>query len=251
MAFRGLLAAIGVGGAKVETVLDTANATVGQPLHGRVVMQGGSVEQPVDNIRLELLTRVEHEVNDQRTHRAHVIAFWTLGRKLTLQPGQSLTEGFAIEVPYHTPLHVQGSAVRVWLRTILAIPMPVDATDEDAVQVHPDREMEEVFEAMQMLGFRLYKSDVEHRPRWRGGHGYVQEFEFRPATRRNLRFDEVEIVFEHYEDGLGLLIQVDRSARGLGGLLMEATGTDESWYRLRVPRGGPRAVADVIASVLR
>jgi sporulation-control protein len=251
MAFRGLLAAIGVGGAKVETMLYNEKVEVGQPLRGCIEMLGGSVEQPVDDIRLELLTRVEQELNNRRVHQTHVIAGWSLGHELRLKPGQSATEAFSIDVPYHTPLHVPGAAIHVWLRTSLSIPMAVDATDEDAVYVHPDQRMEEVFLAMDQLGFRLVKSDVEHRPRWHGGHGFVQEFEFRPASRRNLRFDEVEIVFEHHQDGLGLLIQVDRSARGLGGLLLEATGADESWYRLRVPRGGARAVADAIAGVLR
>ncbi|WP_207458403.1 sporulation protein [Azospirillum sp. SYSU D00513] len=251
MAFRGLLAAIGIGGASVETVLDRDSVEVGQALDGRITMTGGSVEQAVDDVRLELLTRVEHEVNDQRQHRTHVIASWSLGRKLMLQPGQSVGEAFSIDVPYHTPLHVPGAPVHVWLRTSLSIPMAVDATDEDAVHVHPDRAMASVFDAMEMLGFRLAKSDVEHRPRWHGGHGYVQEFEFRPSTRRNLRFDEIEIVFEQRAHGLDLLIQVDRSARGFGGFLLEATGADESWYRLTVPRAGARAVADAIASVLR
>ncbi len=42
------------------------------------------------------------------------------------------------------------------------------------------------------------------------------------------RLDEVELVTMVCDDGLKVLMQVDRKARGISGLLAEALGRDES-----------------------
>jgi sporulation-control protein len=72
----------------------------------------------------------------------------------------------------------------------------------------------------------------------------VQEFEFRPVSHGRRRYDEVEIVFERLAPGRAdLLVQLDRSARSLSGLLMEASGLDESWARISVNAASPETAA--------
>lgn len=256
MVFKKLFAALGVGGAKVETVLDSEEVVVGETLSGVIQIKGGDTEQRIDDIVLELFTKVEREYEtsdgESRTvNSSFEIAEWRMGEGLVVAPGSSHEIEFSLEVPLHTPVVVPHGRVPVWLKTRLDIPKAIDASDTDPVRVLPNRKMIDVFEAMEMLGFRLAKSDVEARPHWFDGHGYVQEFEFKPATWENRRYDEVEIVFHAESPGdLELLIQVDRSARGFVGALLEATGHDESWHRLWVPDGGPEAVADALSEIL-
>lgn len=244
---KGLMAAIGVGGAKVDTVLDNAEVMVGGTLSGRIRMNGGSVRQRIDRVHLELITLVEHEVDDRTVRKPFVIAPWTTGGAVDLEPGQGIEVPFSLDVPRHTPIYIHGAAIRVWLRTRLQIPGAVDPTDDDPIRAYGSGEMKATFEAMDMLGFRLVKSDVEHR---RFGRGFMQEFEFRPA-RYGTGLDEVEIVFEPTDQGVDLLVQVDRAARGWAGYWAESLGFDESWHRVAVPFGADaRRIADIIRAIL-
>jgi sporulation-control protein len=118
----------------------------------------------------------------------------------------------------------------------------VDPSDRDPLVVYPTQLQSNVLLAMEQLGFRLAKVDIEARSSWMG-RKWAQEFEFRPA-RHGSRFDEVEVVFEGQRGNkLELMLQLDRSARGFGGFLMEMSGTDESWQRITVDASSPQAAA--------
>lgn len=59
-------------------------------------------------------------------------------------------------------------------------------------------------------------------------HGYVQEFEFAPGGNYRSYLDELEAVFFLQENHVEVMLEVDRRARGLGGLFAEALEMDES-----------------------
>ena len=62
--FKKLLAAVGVGGAEVETELHTPGVQPGGSVQGVVRLRGGEVAQQLDGVSVEFVTRVEHEVDD-------------------------------------------------------------------------------------------------------------------------------------------------------------------------------------------
>lgn len=246
--FKKALAAIGIGGLKVETILDNPDVTVGGTLTGTIQIQGGSVPQQVNNIILEIITMVEREVDDQRQRFPVVLERFATNLSGSFDPGERQDVPFEIPVPLNTPIFLKGADIRVWLRTRLEIPGAADPTDDDVLRAHPVDEMHAVFEAMDRLGFYLYKSDVEYR---RFDPGFMQEFEFKPA-RRGTGFDEVEVVFQPHQNGIDLLVQVDRSARGWVGYWAEAHGFDESWHRVTVPFGtGVDAIEEALRRTLR
>jgi len=236
MALQKLLAAVGVGAATIDAVLDDDRIVVGGTLSGVLRIRGGSVEQKADRVLLDVSTYVEREVNDSRVKEARVVHRHELPGPFVLAPNSQHDVRFAFQIPFHTPVTVHGSRYPIWLRSGLDLPFAVDPSDQDLLEVHPTLAMANVLTAMERLGFRLYKADVEHRPRWRGGVGFVQEFEFRPVHRGQRHLDEVEVVFLN-ESGqnVEVLLQIDRAARGFAGMLMEATGTDESWRHVHIP----------------
>jgi len=249
-----LLAAVGIGGAKVETLLDNAATPLGGTITGRMRIIGGSVGQQISEVAVEIVTMVEREVDDERVKEARIIAKARIADGFTLNAGETRDLDLRVPVPLFTPVSLGRQQSPAWLRTRLDIPLAIDPTDDDALVIQPAPVQVDAFRAITSLGFRLRKSDVEHRPRWQGGHGFVQEFEFRQSGGRR-RFDEVEMVFQ--PDGRGgfdLLVQVDRAATSLAGMLAEATGTDESWHRLSLPGGlagpGEHAIADALRRIL-
>jgi len=251
MALQKLLAAVGVGSATIDAVLDDDRVVVGGTLSGVLRIRGGAVEQKADRILLDVSTYVEREVNDSRVKEARVVHRHELPGPFVIAPNGNYEERFAFHVPFHTPVTVHGSRYPIWLRSGLDIPFAMDPGDQDMLEVYPTQAMANVLTAMERLGFSLYKADVEHRPRWRGGVGFVQEFEFRPAHRGQRHLDEVEVVFLGESGGnVEVLLQIDRAARGLAGMLMEATGTDESWRHVHIPAHSVEVAAQALGRLL-
>lgn len=242
--FKSILTRLGVGGAVVDARLDRSELRLGERPTGTLHVSGGDGSLTAARAELKLLTRVEH---DEGEHTALVAAAGVPG-PIRLAGEHRIP--FQLDLPPWTPITAYGGRVFVWLQTELDVPMAVDPKDRDPLNVYPAPEQQAVVEAMGLLGFRLIKTDVEARGGWLG-RGFVQEFEFRPATYGRLRYDEVEIVFEGLQPGRAdLLIQVDRAARSLSGFLAEAAGMDESWHRMSVNATSPQAAAADLSRLL-
>ncbi|QMW24300.1 sporulation protein [Sandaracinobacteroides saxicola] len=236
---KSLLTRIGIGGAKLDAVLNQASVRPGERLTGTLNITAGEGGKSASHAEVKLMTRVErddHLVNA-------TIASVRIPGPIALDRNHSLP--FAIDVPAHTPITSYGGRSIVWVASELDVPMALDPSDIDRLEVTPSPEQANVIAAMEALGFRLWKTDVEARSAW-FGRPFVQEFEFKPVQWGG-RFDEIELVFEGLAPGRAdLLVQLDRAARGLGGMLREMSGTDESWHRIRVnAESRDRAMADL------
>ena len=65
---------------------------------------------------------------------------------------------------------------------------------------------------------------------------FVQEFEFTPTTPNRNALDELESIFDVHEEGLDVLMQVDKRAKGLVGLFAEVMDLDEKYISFSVTR---------------
>lgn len=241
MALKSFLRALGVGGAEIDAVLDHDRVQPGGALSGTLHIRGGEAGKTADRAVIEIVARVMRKMGDHETPADEVIAGVQLPGPIAL--GQPHALPFRIDVPAHTPVTAYGGRNFVWLRSGLDVPWAIDPADTDQLDIVPTQAQANVVQAMESLGFRLYKVDIEPRSSW-FGRRWVQEFEFRPVSRGQYRFDEVEIVFDAIRGSqVDLVMQLDRSARGLGGLLMEMTGTDESWVRASVDASSAASAA--------
>jgi sporulation-control protein len=214
-----VLASIGIGNATVDTVLESTTVEPGQSVDAEVHIDGGSVEQTVDRIELELETQYAtddgyREVTIDRLH---------LSDSLGIEPGQSEVRATTVEIPYATPVTL--GRVDVWVETELDISMAVDPEDKDSLDVQPTPRMRALFDAMEGLGFSFRSAECEADPYGRYSTGpFVQEFEFRPSGGPFAgRVDEVELVCRPGADELTVFVEIDRR----GGLLSELADTDE------------------------
>jgi sporulation-control protein len=249
MALKSFLRRFGVGGAEIDAVLDGAQVEPGGSLSGTLHIRGGDADQTASRAVIEIVARVMRKAGDDEHPVDEVIAGMQVPGPIALGRDHALP--FRIELPLHTPVTSIGGHNFVWLRSGLDVPWAVDPGDTDGLEVFPNHAQANVLHAMESLGFRLAKVDIEPRSSW-FGRKWVQEFEFRPTQRGQFRFDEVEIVFEAQRgDRVELLMQLDRSARGLGGLLMELTNTDESWVQTQIDASSVQSAAAGLRNVLR
>ncbi|MYL18539.1 sporulation protein SpoOM [Halobacillus litoralis] len=222
--FKKLLASVGVGSAKVDTQLEKDQFIPGEDVHGKVVVQGGDVEQSIDAIHIFLMTEAVREVDDRKVKEKVSLQKYAVSGPVTIQGGETKEIPFSIQIPFHVPASL-GRRLPIWFETGLDIPRALDPEDRDPVTIAPHPYIETILDALEnQLGFRLRKVEMEYSKR----HGYVQEFEFAPGENYRSYLDELEAVFFLQENHVEVMLEVDRRARGLGGLFAEALEMDES-----------------------
>ena len=249
MVFKSFMRAFGVGGPTIDAVLDTDKVVPGGIVTGTLHVRGGEQGRTATRAILDVVARVKRKSGDDEYESDEVIAGHEISGPIPL--GGETSAPFRIELPPFTPVTSLGGRNFVWVRSSLDIPMQLDPADTDKLDVYPTQAQINVLEAMNLLGFHLYKVDIEPRSSW-FGRSWVQEFEFRPGGGHHRgRFDEVEIVFEQiHGNHVELLMQIDRRARGLGGFLAEMTGMDESWVRISLDASTPQAAAAILQRTL-
>lgn len=234
MVFKKLLAALGVGGPSVDTVLTSPNTRPGLNLEGQVHVRGGDHPVDIDYVTLSLVTRVEIESGDSEYdstvefHRLQV----TGGFHLT--PGQQQSFPFQFPVPWETPItelygqHLHGMAMG--LRTELSVARAVDKSDLDLVNVHPLPAQQRVLDALSQLDFRYKGADLE------AGHirgvaqslPFYQEIGLYAAPQYAHAMNEVEVTFVTNPHAVDVILEVDKR----GGLF---TGGHDVFLHFQVP----------------
>lgn len=241
-----ILSTVGIGGATVNTRLAPgAQFLAGGEMEGDVLVKGGSVPQEVRGITLRLMTQYEVETDDSRYSNDFELTAFRIPEAFTVQPGEERVFDFTLLLPLFTP--VTSARQRVWLKTELDIAGAIDSGDSDLVTVAAPPIVRAVMDGMQHLGFFLHDSRCE---KGRGrGVPFVQEFEFKPRDGfYRGRVDEVDVVFHNHGDSVEVLLEVDRKARGLMGMLESAMNMDERRIRLQFEASdaanGPQHFAD-------
>jgi sporulation-control protein len=233
--FDKVFASVGIGSAAVDTKLEKDTYIPGELVKGVVEIRGGKVEQQIDDIYLSLNTTYLKESDDKKYNVTATIERFRITSPFKIGKNERKEIPFSFQLPNDTPLSIGKS--KIWVTTGLDIKNAVDPGDKDYLKVVPDPLMNAVFNAIENLGFRLREADCEEAPRrLRGRLPFVQEFEYIAASGPfRGKLDELELVFRPAGNGvIELLLQVDRRARGLGGLFAEAAGMDETNVRLTV-----------------
>lgn len=250
--FQKMLASVGIGAAKVDTVLSKAVYRAGETLEGVVKIYGGSTEQKVDAIYLSVYTTYIREVDDRKFNDSAVIHKEKVSEQFVIASGEQKELPFRFTLPFDTP--VTKGSTRVWIQTGLDIASAKDPTDKDYIQVEPTDLAAHVLKEVERFGFRLRKAECEQASRkYRGIYPFMQEFEYVPMTGEFYgKLDELEVVFlSQSADQAEVMLQIDRKARGFGGFLAEALDQDETYVTIRVDRANVGNISNQLHQALR
>ncbi len=215
MVFKKLLAALGVGGPSVDTVLTNPATRPGLSLEGQVLIRGGDHPVDIEHVALGLVTQMEVEGGDTEFQAATEFHRVVVSEGFHLAAGQELSIPFSFPVPWETPIttvfgqHLHGMVMG--LRTELAVARAVDKGDLDPVQVHPLPAQEAVLDAFGRLGFQFKGADLEH------GHirglpqtlPFYQEIEFYAAPAYAHACREVEVTFVTTPQAVDVVLEID------------------------------------------
>lgn len=233
MVFKKMLAAFGVGGPSVDTVLSDPNTRPGAPLTGHVNLTGGSHDVEIEHITLSLVTRIEVEGGDGEHGAIGEFHRTTVTGGMRLAEGQQVSLPFQIVMPWETPItDVYGQRLRgmtMGVRTEVSIARAVDKGDLDPVYVHPLPAQERILAAFAGLGFHFKGADLEYG-QIHGVHQtlpFYQEIEYFPAPQYAHGINEVELTFVTNPETVEVILEFDKR----GGMF---TGGHDSFGRYRV-----------------
>lgn len=122
--FGKLKASLGIGAAKVDTVLESMSLFQGETLKGIVHIQGGDVAQQIDAINLKLCTEMKVENDNGVSYQNFVIGKLQAVQPFTIQPNENKQVPFEIKLDDETPitaLKALKNLCHVWIETSLDI----------------------------------------------------------------------------------------------------------------------------------
>ena len=214
--FKKLKASLGIGAAKVDTILENPELFQGDTLIGTVHIQGGDIEQQIDAIHLKLNTEVKVESDSGISYQTLTLFHTQAVNPFIIQANEKKEMQFTIKLPDETPitaLNVRDNHCDVWVETVLDIDFAIDPTDRDLLIVKPMTVAATIIHQIEQAGFSMVKADVE-QGYLNGGHfkshsGGYQEIEFRSNGFMNKK--EIELSFILDGQVLHCLAEVDRS----------------------------------------
>lgn len=214
--FGKLKASLGIGAAKVDTVLNTNAVMQGESIHGTVHIYGGDVAQQVDAINLKLCTEVKVETEDSTSYQSVMIGQLQAVQPFMIEVGEHKQVPFNIKLADEAPitaLNAYKNQSHVWIETTLDIDFALDPKDRDYVEVHPLAVVAKVIAAIQSAGFEMVKADVEkgflRGQNFSSTSGFYQEIEFRNRGFMNRK--EIELSFVLEGNAVHCLAEVDRA----------------------------------------
>lgn len=214
--FAKLKASLGIGAARVDTVLDSLSVFQGETLKGVVHIQGGDVEQQIDAINLKLCTEIKVESEDGSSYQDFILGKLQAVQPFVIAPNENKQVPFELTLDAETPitaLNALKNQCHVWLETTLDIDFAIDPKDRDLIEVKPLPVVAKVLNEIERAGFAMVKADVE-KGYLRGGNfssksGCYQEIEFR--NKGFISTKEIELSFILDGDIVHCLAEVDRS----------------------------------------
>lgn len=223
---RKILASVGIGKAKVDTILLTDQLVAGSSFDIEVVITGGDVEQHINGLELAVMAqaKAESQVGDEeiKYNKSVVLQHWQQALDFVIQPNETVSHQFSLDLHPEIPAtQLFGQQIsKVWLQTGLDIKSGIDGSDKDSLTILPSATQLAVLDVISQSGYRLFKVDIEAGGvRGSGFQSHLpcyQEYEFKPESRSFFGAKELEVTFVDSGQETGVLVEVDRAFLGDG-----------------------------------
>lgn len=244
--FKKILAGLGIDGANVNFVIDNDVVELGGVVSGNVYVSGGSTDQVITEITIALEVFSKYKADDQMRHVHQEIASGIVASQLMVKANSpEISIPIRFELPYNIP--VSTPYTRYQFRTNLDIPNAVDAKDIDGITIRPNYFVQCLFDAISLLGFRSKAGSGSF-------NGRFQQFEYVPTKLLKGKLDELEVYFEAQEDGINIMLQIDKKVRGFFASAIDDLDLDErhvSFYLGKNQLVNPEQTADILARIIQ
>lgn len=223
---RKLLASVGIGKAKVDTILLNEQLIAGSSFDIEVIITGGEIAQHINGIELAIMAEAKSEtdIGEQEVtyNKSVVLQHWQQCLNFTIGANETVSHQFTLDLHPETPATqlFDQRISKVWLQTGLDIKSGIDGNDKDGLIILPSPTQMAVLEVISDSGYRLFKVDIEaggiHANNFQSHLPCYQEYEFKPESRSFFGAKELEVTFIDNGSSTGVLIEIDRAFLGDG-----------------------------------
>ncbi|WP_139492276.1 sporulation protein [Brevibacillus dissolubilis] len=207
--FKKLMAKIGIGAATVDLRLHEDSGRLGETLTGVIHIEGGSVEQPISmlSVQVELRALLKGNKIDR------VVETIPVKSGFAVKPAPYVEEvPFSFRLP--NDMAISTPYMKYYLHTVLDVEQALDPTDLDPFVVNAPVYIEKVFRSLDRVGFIP-------KPGSGAMTKYGQEFAFYPPKTISVPLRELEVIFYDAPDAVHLLIEMDVQQGGFFGREVE------------------------------
>ncbi|MGE7905823.1 sporulation protein [Peribacillus sp. NPDC094092] len=194
--FKKILASLGKGAATVDLQCGNHNYQAGESIQGEVVIQGGEVEQKINQLTVRFMMNAVLKQGSVSREVAHI----PLINRDCIHPKERKVIPFHYVLPTNIP--ISSGTVSYYLDTHLDIEGGVDRKDVDRLVIQPQKSIQSIFNAMAQLGFRETADSGKLDQ-------YGQEFAFFSTQQFIGQVNEVEMRFANEESGIRVFMEVD------------------------------------------
>lgn len=229
--FDKFLSKVGIGAAKLDTVLNNPEVMRGEFLTGEIRMTGGKTAQKINQVYLELYTHYRYisqsyDGEEHESTTSFVLHRLNIAESFTLEAGEEAVWDFEIEVPLYTPITLQ--VPNVWLKTGLDVSWAWDPKDNDVVKVLADLATDRILRAAETLGFvHTHESGICYQMENPYGAPFVQEFVFKGTGAIGQYVEELEMLLAADAEVAEVMMEIDQRNHGIGGWIADELDLDE------------------------
>ncbi|MFJ5964002.1 sporulation protein [Bacillus sp. NPDC093026] len=242
MFLKRMAAKIGIGAAKIDTVLEKAVYQPGDTVKGTVTIKGGNIDQETKFVKIKVVQRYDIEQDDDQVTKYTNIVVHHVTDAFTIKANETYNFPFAFHLPLDTPVTMGKTTTE--LVTDLDLQGAIDKADYDPIQVTVHPWISQILKAIDILGFDLIEVDCKDARNLKRRLPFIQEFEFVPVTGPFYGLlDELEVMFFINEKGVEMHVEIDRKARGIMGWLDEMITEGERNAAIRFE--GDQLIGDI------
>lgn len=217
--FDKMLSTVGIGAAKVDTVLNSSLTKPGGLISGVVHVKGGNVDQDISDIDVSLMVDVKVESDDLTYYEPNLIYKHRVTGSFKIHKGENRQFPFEFNVPLEVPITVLGpyklSNIKLYVKTDLDIENALDKADKDYLEIEPLPTMVNFLNAIVNLGFAFHKADVEKGRLPGSNYHFFEEIEFYGSRSRFPKIKELEVTFLANPNEVNVILEMDK--KGLFG----------------------------------
>jgi sporulation-control protein len=217
--FDKMLSTVGIGAAKVDTVLNSSLTKPGGLISGVVHVKGGNVDQDISDIDVSLMVDVKVERDDLTYYQPNLIYKHRVTGSFKIHKGENRQFPFEFNVPLEVPITVLGpyklSNIKLYVKTDLDIENALDKADKDYLEIEPLPTMVNFLNAVINLGFSFHKADVEEGRLPGSNYHFFEEIEFYGSRSRFPKIKELEVTFLANPNEVNVILEMDK--KGLFG----------------------------------
>ena len=247
--FDKMLSKVGIGAAKVDTILNSSLTKPGGLISGVVHVKGGNVDQDISHIDVSLMVGVKVESDDESDdytydvkkdidddytyYEPNLIYKHRVTGSFKIHKGENRQFPFEFNVPLEVPITVLGpyklSNIKLYVKTDLDIENALDKADKDYLEIEPLPTMVNFLNAIVNLGFSFHKADVEKGRLPGSNYHFFQEIEFYGSRSRFPKIKELEVTFLANPNEVNVILEMDKK-----GLF----GSSDKYREMSIPYDG-------------